>query len=151
MPHQKGSKNFKVVLLKMAFACMWYFWKFPNEREVNSNIYFDPVCKFFHAKINVRNGSNVGPMHIWSVVNACKARNMWFCPMTTFEEFEQGRSLTKYQVYPITPTVIYSRLQSKRFLKAIKNCLAIFQRNKNPHQLALEKTPLSDVTGHSQV
>ena len=31
VPHQKGGKNFKAVLLKMAFACMWYFWKFPNE------------------------------------------------------------------------------------------------------------------------
>ena len=72
-----------------------------------------------------------------------------FAPRWLLREFEQSRSLTKYQVYRITPTVIYSLLQCKRFLKAIKNCSAIFQRNKNPHQVTLDigkKTPLSDVT-----
>ena len=52
VPHQKGGKNFKAVLLKMAFACMWYFWKFPNELPIinlRKNIYIIwgdiPSCK----------------------------------------------------------------------------------------------------------
>ena len=28
---KREAKTLKAVLLKMAFACMWYFWKFPNE------------------------------------------------------------------------------------------------------------------------
>ena len=38
---KREAKNFKAVLLKMAFACMCYFWKFPHEiRQQAINIFF---------------------------------------------------------------------------------------------------------------
>ena len=43
---KREARNFKAVLLKMAFACMGYFWKFPHDMSLLF-CYLSPTPLFF--------------------------------------------------------------------------------------------------------